>query len=337
MVGERCGLVFEAPEFQHKAPVPRIALALAFAAGPALEITYGRVAVDAGDFVRVRCGPIVAIQTTTAETDERRLGAQSVACGEFRIALVPKLHRIGAAEHVVDLHVNDVEAFAEQRDVRRGLVAEELAMPNPRTTCGGCFRRDDSHELARDGEFVFRVAVPFAGLVREDDSRRFRELAGLSIEFSGLRLSFFHRQAGSIAGTLVADIAQPRGTQDRVLLFDHSEDRRAIRMIGRAIGFHFETPGIEHRMRHEHMALWAGMHAVFGKSKLRIALPLFRDGGIHRSVDVEHLPALLAHVEQPVAVEIEHLIVALVGLFILVEARRQQACHDRHRVKHRRR
>ena len=105
-------------------------------------------------------------------------------------------------------------------------------------------------------------------------------------------------------------------------------------MIWRAIRLHLETPGIKHGTGHQQMTFRPWMHAVFGKGELSIRLPLFSNGGVHRAVNVQHLPAFLAHVEQPARIEVEHLIVALVKLARLHLVASNHALLDRHRIKH---
>ena len=90
-------------------------------------------------------------------------------------------------------------------------------------------------------------------------------------------------------------------------------------------------------MRHEQMTFRPWMHAVFGKGELRIGYPLFSNRGVHRTVDVQHLPAFLPHVDQPLAVKVEHFIVALVKLPRLHLVARNDTLLDWHRIKHRRR
>ena len=124
-------LIRELPEFQHPDPIGGVAFPFSFATGPALEVADRGVRVNAGHFAGIGDGPVIAIKPAAAQSHQRRPGTQAVTGGEFRITLIPKSDRRRAAQQVGHLQIDNMEAPAQQGDIRVGFVAEELAMPDP--------------------------------------------------------------------------------------------------------------------------------------------------------------------------------------------------------------
>ena len=207
--GESGGFVGEVPEFEDEGPVFGVAFAFALAAGPALEVADGGVAVDAGDAFGMGDGPLVAVEAAAAEADEGGFLGEGVAGGEFGVERVPVSHGQGAAEHVRDFEVDDVVAFAEEGDVGGGFMTEELAVPDPGGAGSGLLGGDDRGEFGVDFEFVFGEAVPVAGFAGEGGGGEAGELAGFGVEFSGLGLGFGEGEAGFDAGAFVAGLGEP--------------------------------------------------------------------------------------------------------------------------------
>ena len=237
-------------------------------------------------------GPLVAVETATAEADEGGLLGKAVAGGQLGVERFPVFDGCGAAEHIGDFQRDDVVAFAKKGDVGCGFVAKEFAVPDPGFAWGGFFGSDDGGQLAADFEFVLGVAIPIAGFTGEKGGLRAGETAGLGVEFGGFSLGLWERQAGFDAGALVAGLGEPSVAQQGLLLFDESEDGRTIWVVGCAISSDGQVPVFEEGAGHDEVTGVVRVNAVFGKGEGGVGLAGFCEGGGHRAVEIENGPAV---------------------------------------------
>ena len=107
----------------------------------------GIVRVDARNFIRVDCGPIVLVDSAPTHADEGRLLRQPMLLREVCVPGIPRLAGVGRDE-------GDVKTPPEQFDLGLGLVVPVTASPGPRVAGGRCLRDDhDAPPLSLDLTF----------------------------------------------------------------------------------------------------------------------------------------------------------------------------------------
>ncbi len=181
-------------------------------------------------------GPIEAIQAATAEADEGWFHVKSVAGCQFAVTDVPGGHGGRAAEHVAELHGNNVKPAMQQGDIGRGAVAEEFAMPDP--WLAGCGRGggDDGDRASVDFKIMAAKSIPLAGFAGEIEWFACSQSPRFLIENFRFGFGFGEWQARGDAGPQVTGVAEPGGAEQSLFFSDGCEDGRALRMIGGAIG-----------------------------------------------------------------------------------------------------
>ncbi len=134
--------------------------ALAFALGPTVNITHGRVGVDARDLFGVRRRPIVDVQAATAHAFQGHLAGQPLPRGQFLVEGIPMRNGLGVTEHFDDIHICQMETAGQQGQVGLRFVAEESRPPNPRLALGGFLGRHQDRLASVAQEIVAIVTIP---------------------------------------------------------------------------------------------------------------------------------------------------------------------------------
>jgi hypothetical protein len=111
-ISQGLGFVLETVVLEQLRPVVRTALALAFAAGPALEIAYRGIAVDYRDLVGILRRPAIGIEAAPTEPDEHRFPGQPTPA-QHLVESTELFHARGAAKGVAHHDMCVVEAFRQ--------------------------------------------------------------------------------------------------------------------------------------------------------------------------------------------------------------------------------
>lgn len=101
------------------------------AAGPAFEIAYGGIHIQARYLFRIHRSPVEGKQGTAAQAFQNRFGIKPVFPGHVVVVGIHQFHGIRGAVHIFHVDVAYMKSLLRQRDVGRRERVEKFRSPNP--------------------------------------------------------------------------------------------------------------------------------------------------------------------------------------------------------------